>query len=58
MVTNEDDQKHTVSSAPKGAFETNVDGGGKASFTAPSKPGSYKVICDFHANMSATLVVK
>jgi plastocyanin len=59
MVTNQDDQNHTVTSTPKGAFEVKVDGGGgTASFTAPTKPGSYEIVCDFHANMTATLVVK
>ncbi len=58
MVTNQDNQNHTVTSSPKGAFEVKVDGGGTATFTAPSTPGSYKIVCDFHANMTGTLVVK
>ena len=59
MVTNQDDQNHTVTSTPKGAFEVKVDGGaGTDSFTAPTKPGSYAIVCDFHANMMGTLVVK
>jgi len=59
MVTNQDGQNHTVTSTPKGAFQVKVDGGGgTASFTAPTKPGSYAIVCDFHANMAATLVVK
>jgi len=59
MVTNQDGQNHTVTSTPAGAFQVKVDGGGgTASFTAPTKPGSYKIVCDFHANMAATLVVK
>jgi len=58
MVTNQDAQNHTVTSTPKGAFQVTVDGGGGTStFTAPTKPGSYQVVCDFHANMTATLVV-
>ncbi|MEP7017487.1 MAG: cupredoxin domain-containing protein [Actinomycetota bacterium] len=58
MVKNQDNQSHTVTSTPKGAFAIKVDGGGTASFTAPAKPGSYQFACDFHANMMGTLVVK
>jgi len=57
-VKNADAQNHTVTSAPHGAFDVNVPASGSASFTAPPKPGSYKIICLFHANMMATLVVK
>ena len=56
-VKNEDSQNHTVTSA--GAFDVKVTGGGgTATFTAPSKAGSYPISCTFHANMKATLVVK
>jgi len=58
-VKNADDQNHTVTSATKGAFDvTVVGGGGTATFTAPTTPGSYKLVCTFHANMMGTLVVK
>ena len=57
-VKNGDAQNHTVTSAPRGAFDVNVPASGTASFAAPTKPGSYKIICLFHANMMATLVVK
>ena len=57
-VKNEDAQNHTVTSAPHGAFDVNATASGTVSFTAPTKPGSYKIICLFHANMMATLVVK
>ena len=57
-VKNADAQNHTVTSAPHGAFDVNVPASGMGSFTAPAKPGSYKIICLFHANMMATLVVK
>ena len=33
-------------------------GCGSATFTAPTKPGSYPFVCTFHANMMARLVVK
>lgn len=59
MVKNEDSQNHTVTSSPKGAFDVNVaGGGGTATFTAPTKPGTYNLICTFHANMMGALVVK
>ena len=57
-VKNEDAQNHTVTSAPRGAFDVTATASGTTSFTAPTKPGSYKIICLFHANMMATLVVK
>ena len=57
-VKNEDAQNHTVTSAPRGAFDVNVPAGGTATFTAPTKPGSYKFICTFHADMLGALVVK
>jgi len=58
-VKNDDAQNHTLTSAPKGSFAVTANGGGgTATFTAPSKPGSYKFTCDFHADMSGTLVVK
>jgi len=58
-VKNDDAQNHTVTSAPKGAFEVTANGGGgTTTFTAPAKPGSYKFTCDFHADMAGTLVVK
>ena len=57
-VKNQDDQNHTVTSATKGAFDVSVTGGGTATFTAPTKPGSYMFACSFHANMMGTLVVR
>ena len=57
-VKNEDARNHTVTSAPRGAFDVNVPAGGTATFTAPTKPGSYKFICTFHADMLGALVVK
>ena len=57
-VKNQDAQNHTVTSAPRGVFDVSAPAGGTASFSAPTKPGSYKIICLFHANMMTTLVVK
>lgn len=57
-VKNDDAETHTVTSAPKGAFEVTANGGGgTATFTAPTKPGSYTFVCTFHADMAGTLVV-
>ena len=57
IVKNLDAQAHTVTSK-KGGFDVKVDPGGTATLVAPNAPGSYPVVCSFHANMSATLVVK
>lgn len=56
-IKNLDTQAHTVTSK-KGGFDVKVDPNGTATLTAPKTPGSYPVVCSFHANMSATLVVK
>lgn len=56
-VVNEDSAAHTVTSSPAGAFDVNVTGGQTATFTAPEEPGEYGIICLFHGNMTATLVV-
>lgn len=57
-VKNEDNQNHTFSSSPAGSFDVTVNAGSSATFTTPTKAGSYKVICHFHANMKGNLVVK
>lgn len=56
-VKNLDAQNHTLTSAPKGAFEVLAKAGETVTFTAPTKAGSYTFICDFHADMMGTLVV-
>ncbi len=56
-VDNKDSTTHTVT-ADKGEFNTgNVDGGTTATFTAPSKPGSYAFHCNIHSSMHGTLTV-
>ncbi len=56
-VTNEDAEAHTVTSKDAG-FDVKVAGrGGTSTFTAPKAPGSYKLTCDFHADMAGVLVV-
>jgi plastocyanin len=57
-VKNQDAQNHTVTSTNSGAFNVTVQAnGGTATFTAPTKPGSYPFHCTFHADMMGTLVV-
>jgi plastocyanin len=58
-VRNEDPDNHTVTSVKPGAFDVTITGGGgTASFKAPKTPGSYALVCTFHANMRGTLVVR
>ncbi len=58
-VVNQDSQKHTVTSKGSKDFDVPIDGGGgTATFTAPSSPGTYAYICTFHGNMIGTLVVR
>ncbi len=58
MVTNADSEAHTVTSKG-GGFDVKVAGrGGTAVLTAPAAPGTYKLTCDFHANMNGSLTVK
>ncbi|MHA7275289.1 cupredoxin domain-containing protein [Arthrobacter sp. HLT1-21] len=55
-VTNNDSEAHTVSST---ALESgSIAGGTSLTFSAPSEPGEYPFICDFHGNMMGTLVVE
>lgn len=58
MVTNMDQVAHTVTAdTSDSVFNLNIDAGGSASFTAPTKPGTYKFHCIYHGNMHGTLVV-
>jgi plastocyanin len=56
-IKNGDSQAHTITSTT-GAFDVTVGPDGTATFTAPSKPGSYPFACSFHGNMTSALVVK
>ena len=56
-IKNGDSQAHTITSTT-GEFDVKVDPDGTATFTAPSKPGSYPFACSFHGNMTSALVVK
>ena len=57
MITNADNEAHTVTSKT-GGFDVKVAGrGGTATLTAPATAGKYALVCDFHSNMSGTLIV-
>ena len=64
---NQDIATHNISSEkflaanPKskgGDIAPDVDPGKKATFKMPTKPGTYKVVCFYHQNMTATITVK
>ena len=55
-VTNGDSVAHTVH-VNGTQTDVNVPGGGQATFTAPTTPGSYPLTCDFHPSMHGTLTV-
>ncbi|PVZ59614.1 cupredoxin domain-containing protein [Arthrobacter sp. H-02-3] len=58
-ITNMDTAAHTVTADEGAAFDTEVKGGGgTATFTAPTKPGSYPYHCTFHPGMHGVLIVK
>jgi plastocyanin len=57
-IVNDDTAEHSVTSEPKGPFDTHVDGNAQKTFTAPTQPGEYPFICVYHANMKGTLIVK
>jgi plastocyanin len=57
-IANTDGVEHSVTSDPKGAFDTHVDGGEKKTFTAPTQPGEYPFVCVYHPSMKGTLIVK
>lgn len=57
-VKNEDSTNHTVTAQGDGGFDVTVQAGSTGTFTAPMKAGSYPYVCTFHADMTATLVVK
>lgn len=57
MVKNDDSVSHTVTADSGHAFDVTIQPGATEHFTAPSKSGSYKFHCNFHANMHGTLTV-
>lgn len=57
-VVNGDDEPHTVT-AEDGSFDTgSFDKSEPGTFTAPSKPGTYAVLCKIHPSMHGTLTVR
>jgi len=56
-VTNQDSEAHTVTVQGGGDARVVVQGGETATFTAPAQAGTYPVVCDFHGNMKAELVI-
>lgn len=56
-VTNQDAEAHTLTADGAGGFDVRIDPGASATFTAPTKPGSYPFHCDYHSDMHGTLTV-
>jgi plastocyanin len=57
-VVNRDGAGHTVTADDGKSFNVTVaGGGGSATFTAPSAPGTYKFHCTVHPSMQGSLVV-
>ena len=57
-VKNDDNSsQHTVTADTGNAFNVTVDPGKTVTFTAPSKPGTYKFHCNIHPFMHGTLTV-
>ena len=58
-IVNRDDPNHTVTADANNVFDVRVSGGGgTATFTAPTTPGTYPFHCKYHANMQGTLTVR
>jgi plastocyanin len=55
-VNNQDSVAHTVN-VHGTTIDVTVGGGGHATFTAPTKPGTYPLTCDFHHSMHGMLTV-
>lgn len=57
-VTNTDGAEHTVTSDLNGLFANDIAHGKTITFTAPTKAGTYRFHCEYHASMHGTLIVK
>jgi plastocyanin len=56
-VLNKDSATHTVTATDNSFNTGDIKPGTSATFTAPSKAGSYGYICSIHQYMTATLTV-
>jgi plastocyanin len=56
-VTNKDPVDHTVTADSGDAFNVRVTAGATATFTAPTKAGTYAYHCTIHPGMHGSLVV-
>lgn len=56
-VKNTDGVGHTVTADDGKSFNVSVPAGATATFTAPSKPGTYKFHCSIHRYMHGSLIV-
>jgi plastocyanin len=56
-VRNTSGVEHTLTIATANIDVDVPGGGGTATFTAPTQPGTYVLSCDFHPSMKGTLVV-
>ena len=56
-IYNADSVAHTLTIASAGIDVVVATATPAAYMTAPATPGSYLVTCDYHADMTATLVV-
>jgi plastocyanin len=56
-VKNTDALTHTVTSDDGTSFNISVNANSTGTFTAPSKPGTYKFHCNIHSSMHGTLTV-
>ncbi len=58
-VVNKDSPVHSVTSGKdRSLFDSDVEGNGTSTFTAPTTAGTYDIICKYHSSMHGTLVVK
>lgn len=58
-VTNNDSATHTVTSDDNTSFNiSSISQGSSATFTAPTKPGTYAFHCAIHRTMTGTLIVQ
>src|SRR5262249_44737406 len=57
-IKNMDQIEHTVTSDDGTSFNVDMPGGQTKTFTAPTKPGTYKFHCNIHSFMHGTLTVQ